>query len=133
MGRPLLFSLFPCCMQLPAVVGRGVEEYELEGEHLVVAATICNNDHSIQTSAMIDTGETGFAFIDENFVRQHNLPRYTRNLPQDLEVIDGHPTESGQITHIRKISCQIQDHTETLSAFITKLGCFSLVLGIPWL
>jgi len=120
-------------MQLPAVVGHRVEEWELEGEHLVVAATLRNNNHSIQTSAMINTGATGFAFIDENFVRQHNLPRYTLNPPRDLEVIDGRPIESGQITHITKISCQIQDHTETLSAFITKLGRSSLVLGIPWL
>ena len=132
MGCSPLFSSFPC-LQLPAVVGRGVEECELEGEHLFVAATLRNGDHSIQTPAMIDTGATGFAFIDENFVRQHKFPRYRLNPPRDLEVIDGRPIESGQITHLTKISCQIQDHTEMLPAFITKLGHFSLVLGIPWL
>jgi len=82
---------------------------------------------------MIDTGTTGFAFIDENFVRQHNFPRYRLNPPRDLEVIDERPIESGQITHLTKISFQIQDHTEMLPAFITKLGHFSLVLRIPWL
>jgi len=82
---------------------------------------------------MIDTGAMGFAFIDENFVHQHKFPCYRLNPPQDLEVIDGRPIESGQITHLTKISCQIQDHTEMLPAFITKLGHFSLVLGIPWL
>jgi len=132
MGRSPLFSSFPH-LQLPAVVGRGVEECELEGEHLFVAATLCNGDHSIQTPAMIDTGATGFAFIDENFVRQHKFPSYRLNPPQDLEVINGRPIESGQITHLAKISCQKQDHTEMLPAFITKLGHFSLVLGIPWL
>ena len=128
----MLFSSFPC-LQLPAVVGRGVEEYELEREHLFDAATLRNGDHSIQTSAMIDTVPTDFAFIDENFVRQHNFHRYRLNPPQDLKVIDARPIKSGQITHLTKISCQIQDHPETLSAFITKLGHFSLVLGIPWL
>jgi len=82
---------------------------------------------------MIDTGAMGFAFIDENFVCQHNFPCYRLNPPRDLEVIDGRPIESSQITHPTKISCQIQDHTEMLPAFITKLGHFSLVLGIPWL
>jgi len=87
MGRFPLFSLF-LCLQLPAVVGRGVEECELEGEHLFVAATLRNGDHSIQTSAMIDTGATGFAFIDEKFVYQHNFPCYRLNPPRDFEVID---------------------------------------------
>jgi len=132
MGRSPLFSSFPC-LQLPAVVGRGVEECELEGEHLFVGGTLRNGDHSIQTSAIIDRGATGFAFIDENFVRQHNFPHYRLNPPRDLKVIDGRPIESGQITHLTKISCQIQDHTEMLPAFITKLGHFLLVLGIPWL
>jgi len=133
MGHPLLCSLFSCCRQLPAVVGCGVEEYELEGDHLIVAATLRNNNHSIQTSAMIDTGAMGYGFIDENFVFQHNLPSYTLNPAQVLEVIDGCPIKSGQITHITKIFCQIQDYMETLSAFITKLVHFSLVLGFSWL
>jgi len=129
------YGTFPIgfVLQLPAVVGRGVEECELEGEHLFVAATLRNGDHSIQTPAMTDTGAMGFAFIDENFVRQHQFPRYRLNPPRDLEVIDGRPIEFGQITHLTKISCQIQDHTEMLPAFMTKLGHFSLVLGIPWL
>ena len=110
-----------------------MEECELEGEYLFVAATLRNGDLSIQTSAMIDTGATGFAFIDENFVCQHKFPCYRLNPPRDLEVIDGRPIESSQITHPTKISCQIQDLTEMLPAFITKLGHFSLLLGIPWL
>jgi len=124
-----LVSSFPH-LQLPAVIGREVEECELVGEHLFVAATLRNGDHSIQTPAMIDTGATGFAFINENFVRQHKFPRYSLNPARDLQVIDGRPIEPGQITHLTKISCQIQDHTEMLPAFFTKLGQFSLVLGI---
>jgi len=132
MGRSPLVSSFPN-LKLPAVVGREVEECELEGKHLFIAATLRNGDHSTQTPAMIDTGTTGFPFIDENFVRQHKFPHYRLNPPQDLEVIDGRPIKSSQITHLTKISCQTQDHTEMLPAFITKLGHFSLVLGIPWL
>jgi len=88
MGRSPLFSSFPH-LQLPAVVGREVEEWELEGEHLFVAATLRNGHHSIQTPAMIDTGAMGFAFIDKNFVRQYKFPHYRQNPPRDLEVIDG--------------------------------------------
>jgi len=73
---------------------------------------------------MIDTGAMGFAFINENFVHEYNLPSYTLNPSRDLEGIDGRPIESCQITNITKICCQIQDHMEMLSGFITKLGCF---------
>ena len=119
-------------MQLPAVVvSREVEENELEGNHLIVTSTLRNGENSVQTPSLIDSGATGFAFIDENFARQHKFPLYKLRTPRDLEVIDGRPIESGQITHITKISCQIGNHYETLSAFITKLGHFSLVLGIP--
>ena len=110
-----------------------MEECELEGEHVFVAATLRNSDHSIQSSAMIDTGAMRFAFIDENFVCQHNFSHYRLNPSRDLEVIDGQSIESGKITSLTKISCQIQDHTEMLPTFITKLGHFSLLLRIHWL
>jgi len=99
MGCSPLVSSFPH-LQLPAVVGQGVEECELEGEHLFVEATLRNGDHSIQTPAMIDTDAMGFAFINENFIHQHKFPHYRLNPPRDLEVIDGRPIESGQITHV---------------------------------
>jgi len=44
MGHSPLVSSFPH-LQLPAVVGRGLEECELEGEHLFVAAvTLCGQE-----------------------------------------------------------------------------------------
>jgi hypothetical protein len=50
-----------------------------------------------------------------------------------VEVIDGRPIESGDITHIAKVGMQIQEHKEQLPMFITKLGHYPIVLGIPWL
>jgi len=50
-----------------------------------------------------------------------------------VEVIDGRPIESGDITHIAKVGMKIQDHKEQLPMFITKLGHYPIVLGIPWL
>jgi hypothetical protein len=50
-----------------------------------------------------------------------------------VEVIDGRLIESGDITHIAKVGMQIQEHKEQLPIFITKLGHYPIVLGIPWL
>jgi len=52
---------------------------------------------------------------------------------QQVEVIDGIPIESGDITHIAKVGMMIQDHREQLPMFVTKLGHYPIVLGIPWL
>jgi len=50
-----------------------------------------------------------------------------------VEVIDGRPIESGDITHIAKVGMKIQEQKEQLHMFITKLGHYPIVLGIYWL
>jgi hypothetical protein len=51
---------------------------------------------------------------------------------KQVEVIDGRPIESGDITHIAKIGMMIQEHGEQLPMFVTKLGHYPILLGIPW-
>ena len=87
----------------------------------------------LDSHALVDCGASGLSFIDWEFARQHNLPQYTLEEPRRLEVIDGHPIDSGEITHTVKIDLDINGHKEHLTAFITKLGHYPLVLGIPWL
>jgi len=77
-------------------------------------STLRDGENSIQAPSLIDTGVTGFAFIDENFACRHHFHTYKLQVPQDLEVIDRRPIESGQITHITKISCQIGHHHKLL-------------------
>jgi hypothetical protein len=97
MGQPSSFSSFPCCkprraIQLPSVIiCQEVEENKMEGNHLTVTATLRDGETSVQTLSLIDSGATGFTFIDENFARQHNFPLYRLQTPRDLEVVDGRP------------------------------------------
>jgi hypothetical protein len=41
--------------------------------------------------------------------------------------------ESGDITHIARVGVKIQHQGEQLPMFVTKLGHYPIVLGIPWL
>ena len=50
------------------------EESKLDGNHIVVKCSLSRHDPIIET-ALCDTGATGYAFIDENFARRHNLPK----------------------------------------------------------
>jgi hypothetical protein len=110
-----------------------IDEGSMDGKHLVVTCSLSDRENKIPTKSPIDCGATGFSFIDENFVRQHNLPMFKLRVPHTLEVIDGRPISSGEITHIVKVGFTIGQHHETLPAFVTTLGHYPLVLGIPWL
>jgi len=73
------------------------------------------------------------AFIDEDFARHHQLPLTPVKYPRALEVIDGHPISSGDITHTANATLSIHEHREQIPIFGTKLGHYPIVLGIPWM
>ncbi|KAH0615360.1 uncharacterized protein H6S33_000996, partial [Morchella sextelata] len=112
--------------------GLSVED-KLDGDHFVASCKIVNNKISIQTHALIDTGCSGFAFIDETFARHNNFPFLPLKSPCTVEVIDGRPISSAQITHLCYLPLSIDSHHETIPFFVTKLGSYPLVLGIPCL
>ena len=64
------------------------EESKLDRNHIVVKSSLRRHDPIIET-ALCDIGATGYAFINENFARQHNLARYELRTPKPLDVIDG--------------------------------------------
>ena len=71
--------------------------------------------------------------MDQDFARHHKIPLQELKEKKQVEVIDGRPIESGDISHIAKVGMKIQEHREQLPMFITKLGHYPIVLGIPWL
>lgn len=108
-------------------------EDKLDGDHFVTSCKLVTNERNIQTHALIDTGCSGFAFIDEKFARHNNFPFHPLTVPRTLKVIDGRPVSSGNITHLCNIPLPIDSHREVVPFFVTKLGSYPLVLGIPWL
>jgi hypothetical protein len=110
-----------------------VEGEFMNGEHLVITCTLDINNKRIRTFALMDCGATEFTFIDSDFVSHHLLKTKILSMPRQLEVIDGRPIESGDITHIAYGQLDINSHIEKLLLFITKLGHYPIVLGIPWL
>jgi len=105
----------------------------MEGKHLVILCKLSFGDKTIASHALIDCGATGIAFVDENFARHHQLPLTSLEHPRALEVIDGRPISSGDITHAANVTLSIHEHQERLPMFVTKLGHYPIVLGIPWM
>jgi hypothetical protein len=105
----------------------------MEGKHLVITCSLTVNNQEIPTHALIDWRATGIAFMDQDFARHHQMPLQELKKKKQVEVLDGRPIESGDITHIAKVGMKIQEHKEQLPMFITKLGHYPTVLRIPWL
>jgi len=108
-------------------------ENGVEANHLVIACTIVDNHNEIRSPALIDSGATGYAFIDKAFAERHNFPLFQLKAPRPLTVIEGRHVSSGAITHITKIWLSINNHHAMIPAFVITLGGYHLTLGIPWL
>jgi len=105
----------------------------MEGKHLVILCDLSFSDKIIATHALIDCGVTGVSFVDENFTRHHQLPLTALKYPRAIEVIDGRPISSGDITHTANVTLSIREHQKQLPRFVTKLSHYLIVLGIPWM
>ena len=104
----------------------------MEGKHLVITCTLTVNNQEIPTHVLIDCGAMGIAFMDQNFLRHHQIPLQELKEQKQIEVFDGRLIESGDITHIAKFGMKIQNHGEQLTMFVTNLGHYPIDLGISW-
>ena len=59
------------------------------------------DDHSIRVSALLDFGASA-CFIDKDFAESHKLPLVTKKCPVPVEVINGRPLVSGDVTQETK-------------------------------
>jgi hypothetical protein len=133
-GNSFVLNAFKCFgISRLSVSKEKVLEGSMEGKHLVITCSLAVKKKVILTHALIDCGATGIAFIDQDFACHHQIPLQELKKKKEVEVIDGRPIESGDITHIAKVGMKIQQHKKQLPMFITKLGHYPIVLGIPWL
>jgi len=93
------------------------------------------NNQEIPTYALIDCGATGNAFMDQDFARHHQIPLQNLKEKRQVEVINGRPIQSGDMTRIAQMGIMIQDDKEQLPMAVMKLGHDPIVLRIPslWL
>jgi hypothetical protein len=105
----------------------------MDGNHLVIPCILTNHDTKIDTHTLVDCGCTGLSFMNEALTCQHNFPHHQLKTLKTVEVIDGRPISSGDITEYVEIQCTIGDHHQTLTTYLTSLRHYPLILGIPWL
>ena len=105
----------------------------LEDNHLVLSCTLSNGTDTINVYFMIDCYASRKAFIDSSFVQFHKIHLHPLCQTRTVTVVDGRVTSSGVINHFVRFPLVINNHIETTDMFVTKLGHYPVILGIPWL
>jgi hypothetical protein len=102
--------------------------------HLTLRGTLRpQGGRALPIRAMLDSGANS-NFIDQGFIKRHNIPLTRKESLMPLRVIDGSPiTSGGSSHHIQPCKLSFGDHHETISLDAIPLGDHDIVLGIPWL
>ena len=103
---------------------------------LVVTCTLSNGKYKNELTALIDTGATGYVFIDESTAHivceRLSLSPVPLTKPKPIRGFDGRIVQP--ITHAIYPHLTVQDHHElTAPMLITTLGQHPIILGKPWL
>ena len=111
-------------------------EGSLDGRgHLVLRCFIKVYRQSINFEVLVlpDNGATGYAFMDPSLAQTLNCPQTRLAVPRILQTFDGSESISGRITHTASAILTVGDHSELTRFFVTKLGEFPVIVGLPWL
>lgn len=84
---PIVFSLAVFSIS-DFLVSTIVVENEVDVENQVIKCNLTGNTQTIHIHALVNTRVSGYAFIEETFLRQYHLPFSFLKTPQALEVMD---------------------------------------------
>lgn len=87
----------------------------------------------LQVDALLDSGASA-CFIDEDFAKLHNFPLVKKLTPVHVEVIDGRPLSSGNITYETKpLKICLENHRSNIVFNVIKTPSCPVILGLSWL
>ena len=120
---PLRVSIFSVCSTTPVV-----DSNKSVHAHLIVP---CQINNLPVADGMIDCGATGLAFINDTFVRHHQLPRTSLKKTQEVVAADGHAMKP--ISETVTIRLKIDEHVEDITMFVADIRNYNIILRMPWL
>ncbi|KAI2661215.1 Transposon Tf2-9 polyprotein [Labeo rohita] len=122
------------CPTRPPRPPASVSSTRLHLNRCEIPVTLCFEDLSVHTTALIDSGAAG-NFIDADFVRTNHLPILSCVSPVAVAALDGRPLGTGRIEHTTgDLTLHTEpQHKETIRFFIITSPRTPLILGYPWL
>jgi hypothetical protein len=111
---------------------RPVQLRSLDSKSLMVYIHLFPAHHNIPTPALIDSGCSGHAFIDRDFITTHGISTFALSRPREIRLADG--IASDLITNFAVIPISMSGHIENCFFFVTRLAKGTpTILGLPWL
>ncbi|KAI2648041.1 Retrovirus-related Pol polyprotein from transposon 17.6 [Labeo rohita] len=87
----------------------------------------------IETTAFVDSGVAG-NFIDQAYAAQMGIVIEALSQPLKVTAIDGRPLTLSPITHrTQELTLIIENHSEVIRFYVTKIPSPAIILGHPWL
>ena len=105
-------------------------------EEALIAPCMLRNNGEIKTTALLDTGATGYSFVDPVMARRvcDDLEIGPIQLSKPKAIQDFNGKRVLDVTHAIYPTTTVQDHRETVTPMlITKLDQHQIILGKPWM
>ena len=107
---------------------------EKHHNYLLLPCTLGDsNGRRIKTKAFLSYRCTTTSLIDPDVYAKYNLITHLLQTPRKLITTNGTESIGGLITHGITLTLRIGSHTKIVHAFVTKLGKYDFILGLPWL
>jgi len=100
-------------------------------KYIVILYTFRLAQLRISIRCLVDTGASGYTFIDETFARNHGLTFHALRYPRVVRGFNGQPLLTGLITHLAEAIIAVQGHVERIFFHVTRLEQYPVVLGLP--
>lgn len=124
-------TISAACLATISAAGHRPIDAPATGMQWQQQATVTTGRSKVTAHTMIDTGSGAFSLTSSSFVKQQNLDTVALEHPKMLRLADG--TVMGEVTHVAIINLTIGAHTEQLSAMITNIVGYDIILGQPWI
>jgi len=124
-----------CRAHNPLSVDTNISAVTISSHHFKISARLRKDNRVFNITCVIDSAALG-VFISPHFVSAHSLR--TSPLVQPLRVTDVDNRPLPMVTSSVHAKLSVGDnsekqHLESIEAYVTNIGHFDMILGLPWL
>ena len=88
---------------------------------LTLDVTLNGQNHKATIKALLDSGASTI-FLHSHFVKQHKVTTYPLATPIPLHNADNSRNAIGMVSKCADLGMLIQDHAETVTAYVAEFG-----------
>jgi predicted aspartyl protease len=106
------------------------------GKHFTVPCTLSRHGYGVKSSALVDTGANGFAFINRSFATELSkfLDIQPVQIPNTLSIQGYDGKQATTVSHALILHLTIDKRRQTsIPFYILDIGTHDIILGLKWM